>query len=94
MKFQRIAVLVGLMALLVMPELAYAQSGGPGVGMLQRVLDWLGGSMARTVAGIAAVIIGYGCWDGRIEWDKIKAYVVGGGIVFGYAQIVSLVSNV
>jgi type IV secretory pathway VirB2 component (pilin) len=90
MKFQRIAVFVGLLALLVMPELALA--AGPGEATAQRIITWLTGPLARLCAIIAIVAVGYGCFKGRIEFERGVSVIVGIVVIFGGAAIVDFAS--
>lgn len=90
MKFQRLAVFMGLMALLAIPELAFA--AGPGETTAQNVLNWLTGTLARTCATIAVVAVGWGCLKGRIEFERGIAVIAGIVIIFGGATIVTWAS--
>lgn len=91
MKFQRIAVFMGLMAMLALPELAYA--AGPGETTSQNILNWLTGALARTCATIAVVSVGYGCFKGRIEFERGIAVIAGIVIIFGGATIVNIAQS-
>ena len=93
MKVRKVLLFVGLIAALMLPEIALAQSGTPGLNTLQRILDAMTGPYARVIAGLAAALVGYGCWSGRIEWESIKSYVVGAVFVFGAVNIAAMVSG-
>jgi type IV secretion system protein VirB2 len=90
MKFQRIAVFMGMVALLVLPELAFA--AGPGETTAQNVLNWLTGTIARSIATIAVVAVGYGCLKGRIEFERGIAVIAGIVFIFGAATVVNMAS--
>jgi type IV secretory pathway VirB2 component (pilin) len=91
MKFQRIAVFIGLVAMLTIPELAFA--AGPGETTSQNILTWLTGTLARTCATIAVVSVGYGCFKGRIDWERGIAVITGIVIIFGGATIVNMAQS-
>ncbi len=93
MKVRRALLFVGLTAALMMPEIALAQAGAPGLNTLQRILNAMTGPYARVIAGIAAALVGYGCLSGRIDWEPIKSYVLGAVFIFGAVNIAEMVSG-
>lgn len=90
MKFQRIGVLVCMLALLVVPELALA--AGPGEATAQRIINWLTGPLARLCGLIAIIAVGYGCFKGRIDFERGIAVIVGVVIIFGAVTIIDFAS--
>jgi len=51
---------------------------------------WLGGTIAKTVAGIAVAAVGYACLANRLSWFWFFAVILGIAIIFGRKQIVDM----
>lgn len=76
---------------------AFAQSVG-GVGgnvetFLQNVVDLLTGNVARLLAVIAVVLVGVGWMFGHIDLRRAGIVIIGIILIFGAAQIVSLITG-
>jgi type IV secretion system protein VirB2 len=76
---------------------ALAQSVG-GVGgnvetFLQNVVDLLTGNVARLLAVIAVVLVGVGWMFGHIDLRRAGIVIIGIILIFGAAQIVSLITG-
>lgn len=78
---------VGLFAL--MPSVAMA---APWDAALLTISDTLQGSIAKAVAVIAVVVLGFMAMLGKLEWMTAGKVVMGIVIVFSAAQIVNLVA--
>jgi|GEM_PF-2269139 len=52
--------------------------------------SWLGGTIAKTVAGIAVAAVGYACLANRLSWFWFFAVILGIAIIFGRKQIVDM----
>ncbi len=73
----------------LIPAMAMANPIEDGVDW---VLELLTDGIARSVAIIGIVILGYLAWMGRITGEACGKYVVGIVLVFGGATIVDLIS--
>lgn len=76
---------------------AFAQSIG-GVGgnvetFLQNVVNLLTGNVARLLAVIAVVLVGVGWMFGHIDLRRAGIVIIGIILIFGAAQIVSLITG-
>ncbi|MDD3293111.1 MAG: TrbC/VirB2 family protein [Geobacteraceae bacterium] len=69
-------------------DLAYAGPIEDGVDWL---LELLTNGIARSVAIIGIVILGYLAWAGRITGEQCAKYILGIVLVFGGATIVDLI---
>jgi len=77
-----------LLLLLLIPGFA---SASPWDGAAQGLLDILTGPLARIVALIVCVFIGFAAWGGRITWRMAGNFVLGIVFVFGASAIVDLI---
>lgn len=77
----------------VMVEPAFAQSLGGAETILQTIVDALTGNIARLIAIIAAVVIGFAFLFGYVDLRTIGYFIVGCIILFGAAEIVDLVAT-
>jgi type IV secretion system protein VirB2 len=91
MKVQKTVLMMGVLVVLLLPELAYAQAG-PGTGTLQNILNWLTGGFGRSCALIAIAAVGFGWLKGRIQFEPAIAVVSGIVVIFGGASIFALAS--
>lgn len=76
---------------------AFAQSVG-GVGgnvetFLQNVVNLLTGNVARLLAVIAVVLVGVGWMFGHIDLRRAGIVIIGIILIFGAAQIVSMITG-
>ncbi|MEM6474971.1 MAG: TrbC/VirB2 family protein [Pseudomonadota bacterium] len=83
-----------LMALLMMPSVAFAQAADPqGAGPIVAALAWLQGTLlgtvATTVAVMAVAAIGFMMLTGRMNWRFGATVIIGVFILFGAASIVA-----
>lgn len=87
--FRKLMANIWLLACIVLlPEVAMANPIEDGVDW---VLDLLTNGIARSVAIIGIVILGYLAWMGRITGEACGKYIAGIVLVFGGATIVDLV---
>lgn len=77
-----------LVCIALLPEIAMANPIEEGVDW---VLDLLTNGIARSVAIIGIVILGYLAWMGRITGEACGKFVAGIVLVFGGASIVDLI---
>ncbi|NSZ10052.1 MULTISPECIES: TrbC/VirB2 family protein [Agrobacterium] len=77
----------------LMIEPAMAQSLGGAESILQNIVDALTGNIARLIAIIACIIIGFCFLFGYVDLRTVGYFVVGAIIVFGAAEIVDLVAS-
>lgn len=77
-----------LVGILLLPEMAMANPIEDGVDW---VLDLLTNGIARSLAIIGIVILGYLAWAGKITGEAAGKYVLGIVLVFGGATIVDLI---
>lgn len=77
-----------LVCIALLPEIAMANPIEEGVDW---VLDLLTNGIARSVAIIGIVILGYLAWMGRITGESCGKYIAGIVLVFGGATIVDLI---
>lgn len=88
-KFRQVmATLWLLVGLTLVPEIAMANPITDGVDW---VLDLLTNGIARSLAIIGIVILGYMAWAGRITGEAAGKYILGIVLVFGGATIVDLI---
>lgn len=87
----RAASIAFVVGLVLLPELALAQAGNPVARGVEWLLDLLTNGIARSVAIIGIVILGYLAWAGRITGEACGKYILGIVLVFGGATIVDLI---
>lgn len=86
------ALAVGLaLTMTLTAEPAFAQANVE--SMAQSILDLLTGTLAKTVATIAFVIVGYSYWLGKAGLQLLVSVAVGCFIVFGANWLVNLVAG-
>ncbi|WP_254492439.1 TrbC/VirB2 family protein [Bartonella sp. B1099] len=83
-------VLMLFIAFLALSDPAFAEGFGKVEGALQKIVDTLNGSIATSIATIAVAGIGLAWIAGYVEMRKAFFVCVGIGIIFGAAQIVSM----
>ena len=86
-KTSTLVLLLGL-ALALVPSLAFAGPIEDGVNWL---LDLVTNGIARSLAIIGIVILGYMAWAGKLTWEKAGGWIAGIVLVFGGAAITDLV---
>ena len=57
--------------------------------ILKKVIEVLNGTLARSLAIIALIIMGIGCWYGFFDFRKVGFFMVGIILVFGANWIMS-----
>jgi type IV secretion system protein VirB2 len=77
-----------VMCMMMIPEIAMASPISDGVDW---VLDLLTNGIARSLAIIGIVVLGYMAWAGRITGEACGKFVGGIVLVFGGASIVDLI---
>jgi len=80
-------------AMILLPEIAYAQDLTPVNNFAQTIRDFMTGPFARIAGAIAIAFIGYRWFSGRMELGK--ALTIAGGIVLvlGAVSIVEFVDT-
>lgn len=91
-KTQR-AVAIGASAAIVSLAMASPAAAQSPNDLLQNVVDVLQGGLTRLLAIIAVILMGVGCFFGIFDWRKVAMIVFGMVLVFGAAEIVSLISG-
>ena len=74
--------------IVLVPELAYAQSAAPVEGILEWFVGVLQGSVARSLAIIAVCFLGFLFLTGRMAWQGAISIVIGIAIIFGASELV------
>lgn len=77
-----------------MAEPAAAQATGGGIEtVLQNIVTLLTGNVAKLLATIAVIVVGIAWMFGYLDLRKAAYVVLGIGIIFGAAQLVSTISG-
>jgi len=79
-----------LMAMAIMPSMAFA-AATPIEGALDWLLDLLTNGLARTVAILAIVVLGYLAFVGKLAVEMVGKFILGIVLIFGGATIVDLI---
>lgn len=82
-----------LIALAAIPDLALAEPAGVSNALtngLQKLIDFLNGGVARSIAILAVMAFGIGALSGRVDWIKALQVVMAIGIIFSASAIVSM----
>lgn len=85
---QAIATLWLFLGIMFIPSVAFANPIADGVDWL---LELLTNGIARSVAIIAIVVLGYMAWAGRLTGEAAVKFIGGIVLVFGGAAIVDLI---
>ncbi len=86
------ALVFGLMAIVVMlPEQSYAANGFDNV--LCAIARTLQGPVARAIAAIGIIFLGFSLFLGKISWGVALALGIGIAAVFGASSIVNLLAT-
>ncbi|PSH70128.1 Type IV secretory pathway AvhB2 protein [Phyllobacterium brassicacearum] len=85
--------IVALLLSVLFVEPAAAQSLGGAENILQTIVDALTGNIARLIAIIACIIIGFAFLFGYVDLRTVGYFVVGAIIVFGAKEIVDLLAQ-
>jgi type IV secretory pathway VirB2 component (pilin) len=94
MKFEKfVAPLVMAVLLSAAASPAQAASGLNIESMLQNIVDMLSGTTARLLAILAIMLTGIAWMFGYLDLRKAGTVVLGVAIVFGAAQIVSMITG-
>lgn len=80
-------------AMVLTPEIAYAQSAAPIEGILDWFVGVLQGNVARSVAIIAVCFLGFLFLTGRMAWQMAFSIVIGIAIIFGAAELVDAMKS-
>ncbi|GIK20357.1 MAG: hypothetical protein BroJett004_25210 [Planctomycetota bacterium] len=76
-------------AIVLMPDLAFAGQDTPMGSVLCTVVQWFTGNTGKGLATIAITIIGIGALLGKVSWGMAIIVGIGVAIVFGAAGIVN-----
>ena len=85
---QAIATLWLFLGIMFIPSVAFANPIADGVDWL---LELLTNGIARSLAIIAIVVVGYMAWAGRLTGEAAVKFIGGIVLVFGGAAIVDLI---
>ena len=77
-----------LAALVLIPGLALAGTGGPWDGAAQSVEKIFTGGLMRTIAVVAVIACGIAAMAGKLSWDWAIKIVIGIVLMFGAPAIV------
>ncbi|MDH2092617.1 MULTISPECIES: TrbC/VirB2 family protein [Agrobacterium] len=77
----------------VMAEPAFAQSLGGAESILETIVDALTGNIARLIAIIACILVGFGFLFGFVDLRTVGYFIVGAIILFGAREIVDLLNS-
>lgn len=77
----------------VLVEPAAAQSLGGAESILETIVNALTGNIARLIAVIACIIIGFMFLFGYVDLRVVGYFILGAIIVFGAREIVDLLSS-
>lgn len=83
-------------AVVAMPDATLANGGGSGSTIsntICNVVNELQGPIARGVAAIGIIFLGFSLFLGKISWGVALALAIGIGAIFGAKEIVSLVGG-
>ena len=72
---------------------AMAQGANPLANTVCRVVTALQGDIARGVAAVGVIFLGFGLFMGKVTWGVALALGIGIGAVFGAADIVTLLGS-
>lgn len=81
-------VLMMVLCLALVPSLAFAGPIEDGVNWL---LDLMTNGIARSLAIIGIVVLGYMAWAGKLTWGRAGQWIGGIVLVFGGAAIADIV---
>lgn len=81
-------------ALMVMPELAYADGGtDPLSEPLCAIANWFTGDTGTAIATVAIIFLGIAAFFGKVTWGLALMFGVGVFAIFGAADIVSAIDG-
>jgi type IV secretory pathway VirB2 component (pilin) len=89
-------VLAIAVAIVVLPEMSMAQTEVPDSTIsntICNVVNQLQGPIARGVAAIGIIFLGFSLFLGKISWGVALALAIGIGAIFGANEIVNLVGG-
>lgn len=81
---------IAALCFLFAAEPAFAQGGTPFESIVQYIVDVLTGGLARTVAILAVVVLGYMAFAGYLTWLWFFRIVLGIVLIFGGATLADL----
>lgn len=88
------AMLFGLMAALVaMPDVSHATAVAAFEGVVCEIVAVLQGGVARAVAAVGIIILGFSLFLGKISWGVALALGIGIAAVFGAKDIVDVLAD-
>lgn len=85
----KLALILGAGVLLLEPSIAAA---APWDAAVKNIADTLTGTLGRTIAIIAVVVLGFMAMAGKLEWMNAIKVIVGIVIVFSASQIINWIS--
>lgn len=92
-RYGAIGLMAGLLSL-VLFEPALAQTAGSNVeGFLQNIVDMLTGNIARLIAIIAVVLLGFSVMFGLLDIRRAGVIILGIVVVFSAAWIVGQITG-
>lgn len=92
-RYGAVALMAGLLSL-VLFEPALAQTAGNNVeGFLQNIVDLLTGNIARLIAIIAVVLLGFSVMFGLLDIRRAGVVILGIVVVFSAAWVVGQITG-
>jgi type IV secretory pathway VirB2 component (pilin) len=92
-RYAAVALMAGLLSL-VLFEPALAQTAGSNVeGFLQNIVDMLTGNIARLIAIIAVVLLGFSVMFGLLDIRRAGVVILGIVVVFSAAWVVGQITG-
>lgn len=73
--------------LLLISTSAFAE---PWDGPVERIIDILTGPLARSIAVLVCIFLGYLAWAGQMTWQRAGSFILGIILIFGSAAIADL----
>ena len=85
---------VGAITLIIAVSIVTAVPAEAGVAeVLEKVIEYINGKVARSLAILAVMLLGIGWWFGSVDWKRAGGIIFGIGIVFGAAEIADLIKG-
>lgn len=76
------------MAVIIMPDFAFATAGSTISDVLCEVVSWFTGSVGKGIATLAIIIIGIGALMGKVSWGMAIIVGIGVAVIFGASSLV------
>lgn len=77
----------------ITPTIGDTKAFGQVAGVACTIANTLNGPIARTVATIGIIFLGFGAFFGKLNWGAVLTTALGIFIIFGAAQIIGTVAS-